>query len=455
MEKIIKCAIYPRKSKQVDNSDSMEVQIDMCIRYLDEKYGKGNYSVKVYDGDYGITGHSTKQRKDFRRMMQDVKDKKIQLVLIQRYDRIARNTRDFCNLYHDMEEAGCNLVSVSQRIDTSTPYGKKFMYDLASTAELEWALNSERHKDVNTYARMRGKCNLSPYAMPFGYKAEIIDGVRRMVIDKEKEPIVRDALEHLKNFHSKNSTNRYINEKYGLNLSHSFVDRLLSSDFYFGKYRENENYCEPYMSKEEAMQIRSAVKKQRNYSDDSKYFLFTGLIKCPECKRKMESQSQKNTSGNRYYYYRCYAPYRSGLCSFRGNINEKEIERYIIYNMQGLIELYGYENAYLTQKTHKKVIDIEQYRKELNRLNNAYIKGRIEEEYYDSEYERIKAIIDNFEQIENPNQKSVEELKKLFNNEWIKKYLQLDRKNKRAIWQEIISEIELNPDKSIKMVHFK
>ena len=150
---VVRCAIYPRKSKQNDKSESMDVQIQMCEDYIKQNYE--NYTIKLYDKDYGVTGHSIKARKDFQRMMKDIKNGEIDIVVIQRYDRIARNTRDFCNLYHDMEKSGCNLVSVSQMIDTSTPYGKKFMYDLASTAELEWALNSERHKDVNKYARMR------------------------------------------------------------------------------------------------------------------------------------------------------------------------------------------------------------------------------------------------------------------------------------------------------------
>ena len=50
---MIKCAIYPRKSKQVNDSDSMETQISMCKQYLDTKYGKDNYYVTVYDKDYG------------------------------------------------------------------------------------------------------------------------------------------------------------------------------------------------------------------------------------------------------------------------------------------------------------------------------------------------------------------------------------------------------------------
>jgi site-specific DNA recombinase len=117
-------AIYPRKSKKDDNSESMEQQIDDCRKYINKTYPDAN--IIVYSGDYAITGHSTAKRKDFQRMMDDVRAGRINAVVIMRYDRIARNMRDFCNLYHDMESAGCNLISVSQQIDTSTPYGKNW-----------------------------------------------------------------------------------------------------------------------------------------------------------------------------------------------------------------------------------------------------------------------------------------------------------------------------------------
>ena len=55
---MLNCAIYPRKSKQVDNSDSMDAQIDMCKRYLDTKYGNGKYNITIYDGDYGMSSNS-------------------------------------------------------------------------------------------------------------------------------------------------------------------------------------------------------------------------------------------------------------------------------------------------------------------------------------------------------------------------------------------------------------
>lgn len=450
---VVRCAIYPRKSKQNDKSESMEVQIEMCEEYIRQNYE--NYTISLYDKDYGVTGHSIKARKDFQRMMQDIQNGQIDIVVIQRYDRIARNTRDFCNLYHDMEKKGCNLVSVSQRIDTSTPYGKKFMYDLASTAELEWALNSERHKDVNKYARMRGKCNLSPYAMPFGYKAEVVDGVRRMVIDKGKEPIVRDAIDHYLKYQVKQGTTRYINEKYGLNLSHSFMQRLTSCEFYYGKYRENETYCEPYITKEEFAELQRISKiKMKTYTRDEKYFLFTGLLHCPKCGRKMESQSQMQPSGWRYHYYRCYAPYRSGLCDFRGNVNERYIESYLLDHV--LDDLENYEKDTLSKQEEQKIgVDVEKYKKEMKRLTNAYVKGRIEESYYDEEYVRLKSLIDEAETIKDTGRKiNTEFIRKVFGENWKSSYLLLDRQNRKAFWQSIIEHIELNNDKTVKGVFF-
>lgn len=448
------CAIYVRKSKIDDNSDSMETQIQMCVDYLNQQYP--GCIIKIYDKDYGITGHSIKKRKDFQRMMDDVRAGFINLVAIQRYDRIARNTRDFCNIYHDMEQVGCELVSVSQRIDTSTPYGKKFMYDLASTAELEWALNSERHKDVNKYARINKKCSISPYALPFGITAEIRNGKRVAVIDRETEPIVRDMIQYYKENKSKAKTVRYINEKYNLNKSHSLIDTLLRSDFYHGEYREVPDYCEAYMTKEEHQELRQIARnRKRFYSNDKKYFLFTGLLICPKCGLKMESQTQAQKSGHRYYYYRCYAPYRTGLCSFKGNINERYIESYLVENIQSILEEYYTEIQKEQKNNSPKKKDVSKYKQELDRLNTMFLKGRIDETTYDSEYERLQRIILENESIsDTSNRANLTDLRQLFTSGWENTYNELTRENKRKFWADIIKEIHLNEDKTVKTVYF-
>lgn len=449
------CAIYVRKSKINDNSDSMETQIKMCEEYLNQQFP--GCIIKIYDKDYGITGHSIKKRKDFQRMMDDVRSGSINIVAIQRYDRIARNTRDFCNIYHDMEKVNCELVSVSQRIDTSTPYGKKFMYDLASTAELEWALNSERHKDTNRYARLNRKCALSPYALPFGITAEIRDGKRVAVIDKEREHIVRDAINYYKENKSKQKTTRYINSKYNLKLSHSFMTNLIKSDFYHGQYREVPDYCEAYMTPEEHEELRNINKQYvRHYSSDKQYFLFTGLLICPCCGLKMESQSQLNKSGSRYYYYRCYNTYRTGKCSFKGNVNEKVVETYLLENLEKEMSDFSTRLEEKRVKTKEKTVDLSKLKEEMERLNKLYIKGRIEEDFYNKEYERLqKEISLGKSEITNKPKYNIENFKEIFPTDWKEKYVKLSREIKRNLWKEIISSIEINNEKTVERLIFK
>ena len=122
--------------------------------------------------------------------------------------------------------------------------------------------------------------------------------------------------------------------------------------------------------------------------------------------------------------------------------------------MEDLINNQYSHSVYFDQISVEKQVDVKKYQNELDRLNNAYIKGRIKEDYYDKEYERLEAIINSVKS-EAPKKRSPEELKEILSDDWKKKYLSIDRKNKRAFFQGLIEKIEINTDKSIKTVHFK
>lgn len=451
MEKI-NCAIYPRKSKQVDNSDSMDAQVDMCVRYLNNKYGEGKYNLYIYDGDYGITGHSIKQRKDFQRMMQDVKDKKIQLVLVQRYDRLARNTRDFCNIYHDMEQNGCNLVSVSQEIDTTTPYGRNFMYMQASMAELEWALSSERRKDANRYARSIGKCTLSDHCIPFGYKAEYVNGIRRMVKDTEKEEIVKDIYKHYRNYTNYCSCAKFINKKYGLSFTNNTIKKIIRSTYYYGEYRGNTNFCEPYIDKADwdKLQIRKPVIR----SDPNKRteILFSGMIRCPECNRLMRSCQKSHKNGKVYRYFHCEY-HSTGLCDFKKVKSELLIEEMLIAHIDKYLENIEVNIKDKQNKKKKTENNIEKYNQELERLNTMFLKGRITEEYYDAEYLRINELISQIK----ANTKSeghIINIQEKFYYSWKEMYNELDKLGKKLFWRGVIKEIIVDENMNVIDVIF-
>lgn len=449
---MINCAIYPRKSKAVDNSDSMDVQIDMCRRYLDDKYGSGNYTATVYDGDYGITGHSTKKRKDFQRMMRDVADRKIQLVVIQRYDRIARNTRDFCNLYHDMEVSGCNLVSVSQQIDTTTPYGKNFMYMQASMAELEWALNSERRKDTIRYAVSIGKSILPDHSTPFGYCNAIVNGVRRLVKEEQWHDAVVDLFEYYRKYRNYSATARYINQQHGTNFEIQAIKRIIRSPFYYGCYKDNDNFCEPYISKEEWQDLQQKKPVIRTTGNKRTEVLFSGMIRCPECNRLMRSCQKSHRSGNVYRYYHC--EYHSArMCAFAKVKSENLIEEMLLNRVDTF--LAEREAAMSDQKSEKKhsTNSVSKYRSELDRLNTMFLKCRISEEYYDTEYLRLNDLIGQYEDSRRSHD-SIEHLREVFVSDWKEMYKDLDKLHRKFFWRDVILQIIVDDNMNVIDVIF-
>ena len=449
---MIRCAIYPRKSKQVDNSDSMQTQIDMCLQYLDTKYGKGKYNVAIYDGDYGITGHSTKNRKDFLRMMKDIKDGKIELVLIQRYDRIARNTRDFCNIFYEMEKNNCNLVSVSQQIDTSTPYGKKFMYDQASMAELEWALCSERRKDANKYARSIGKCTLPDSSITFGYKAEIVDGIRRMVKDKEKEEIVYEIFDHIKKYRNYIACSKYIKEKYGVSFTNTTIKNMIKRTFYYGEYDGNKTFCEPYISKEEWDVLQTHVPTIRNDPKKKTEILFSGLIKCPVCNRKMRSCQKSKKNGAVYRYYHCEY-HTTRRCENNKVRSELIIENLLLEFLQNYVsnlEAIIKENEIKQRKIIDNTKNLEQ---ELERLNTMYLKGRITELFYDTEYLRLTTLIER-NKANTKAEGHINKVKDIFFDNWIEEYNKLNKLHRKLFWRELLKEIVIDTNGNVIDVIF-
>ena len=449
---MINCAIYPRKSKAVDNSDSMDVQIDMCRRYLDDKYGSGNYTATVYDGDYGIAGHSTKNRKDFQRMMRDVSDRKIQLVVIQRYDRIARNTRDFCNLYHDMEINGCNLVSVSQQIDTTTPYGKNFMYMQASMAELEWALNSERRKDTIRYAASIGKSILPDHSTPFGYHNAIVNGVRRLVKEEQWEDAVADLFEYYRKYRNYSATARHINQQYGTRFEIQAIKRIIRSPFYYGCYKDNDNFCEPYISKEDWQDLQQKRPVIRTAGNKRTEVLFSGMIRCPECNRLMRSCQKKHRSGNVYRYYHCEY-HSTKMCGFAKVKSENLIEEMLLNRIDTF--LAEREAAMSDQKSEKKhsTNNVSKYRAELDRLNTMFLKGRISEEYYDTEYLRINDLIWQYE-ASRQSHDSVKHLQEVFVSDWKEMYKDLDKLHRKFFWRDVIRQIIVDDNMNVIDVIF-
>ena len=92
----------------------------------------------------------------------------------------------------------------------------------------------------------------------------------------------------------------------------------------------------------------------------------------------------------------------------------------------------------------------------MERLNKLYIKGRIEEDFYNKEYERLQKEISLGEsESANKPKYNIENFKEIFPTSWKGKYVKLPREIKRNLWKEIISSIEINNEKTVERLIFK
>lgn len=178
-------AIYSRKSKFTGKGESIENQIELCKIQLINKYGSDvSDKILVYQ-DEGFTGYNT-NRPQFKRMMADIREKKIRTVIVYRLDRISRNVSDFCDLKDEFNKYNVGFMSVTENFDTTTPMGVAMLMITSVFAQLERDTIAERIRD-NMYELAKTGRWLGG-TTPLGFKSERVDNVS---IDGKKRSLYR------------------------------------------------------------------------------------------------------------------------------------------------------------------------------------------------------------------------------------------------------------------------
>ncbi|GFI46200.1 DNA-invertase hin [Lachnospiraceae bacterium] len=176
--------IYPRKSVYRDNSDSVQVQVQLCKDYAAIIYKEQEIEFKIYDKDEGFSGKNT-NRPSFQELMADVKAGLLDSVMVYKLDRISRNVQEFSAMYEIFQQHGVSFISVKESFDTTTPMGRTVMYILAAFAQLERENTSERVADNMQALGAAGKWTGGK--LPSG-----MTSVRRQIGDKEHSYLLVD-----------------------------------------------------------------------------------------------------------------------------------------------------------------------------------------------------------------------------------------------------------------------
>jgi len=166
---------------QVDEGVSLDAQ----RAKIDAWCSLHDYELITVYQDAGITGSTMSKRPGLQQALDAVS--KGSALVSYSISRLSRSTKDMLNIAELLRAKGADLVSLSENIDTTSAAGRMVFRLLASLAEFERDLVSERTKTALAHKKATGQV----YArVPFGYRE--VEG--RLVEVKREATIVRDIL---------------------------------------------------------------------------------------------------------------------------------------------------------------------------------------------------------------------------------------------------------------------
>jgi len=137
--KPVRCAIYTRVSTDhgLDQEfNSLDAQYDAASAYIKSQAHAGWTLIRSRYDDGGYSGGST-DRPDLQRLLDDIRARKIDVIVVYKVDRLTRSLADFAKLVELFDAHGVSFVSVTQQFNTTTSMGRLTLNVLLSFAQFE------------------------------------------------------------------------------------------------------------------------------------------------------------------------------------------------------------------------------------------------------------------------------------------------------------------------------
>lgn len=244
--KIKRCAIYTRKSNEEGlnkEHNTLQAQRERAENYISSQYDSGWRIIPENYDDGGFSGGNI-ERPALKRMMDDIQNGRIDIVVVYKVDRISRSLMDFYDLLKVFEKNGVEFVSVTQNFDTSQPMGKLMLNMLLSFAQFEREVIRERILDKFELSKQKGI--FMGGSLPLGYRVES----RKLYIVPEEAKTVQHIFErfiaiksitrlqeelNLAGIRTKYYISGSGNEHGGQEMDKQYLYRILKNPIYIGK----------------------------------------------------------------------------------------------------------------------------------------------------------------------------------------------------------------------------
>src|SRR4030088_416163 len=179
----VRCAIYTRVSTEYgldQDFNSLDAQYDASSAYIKSQAHAGWTLIRSRYDDGGYSGGST-DRPDLQRLLDDIRSRKLDVIVVYKVDRLTRSLADFAKLVELFDQHGVSFVSITQSFNTTSSMGRPTLTVLLSFAQFEHVVIGERVRDKIAASKRKGLWVGGP--VPLGYRC----------IDKKLEIVPEDA----------------------------------------------------------------------------------------------------------------------------------------------------------------------------------------------------------------------------------------------------------------------
>jgi DNA invertase Pin-like site-specific DNA recombinase len=154
----MRCAVYTRKSTEEGldmDYNSLDAQRDACVAYIASQKIEGWVVVDAAYDDGGFSGGNL-NRPGLQRLLADIREGLVDVIVVYKIDRLSRSLADFAKLVELFDAHKVTFVSVTQSFNTTTSMGRLTLNILLSFAQFERELAGERVRDKIASSRKRG-----------------------------------------------------------------------------------------------------------------------------------------------------------------------------------------------------------------------------------------------------------------------------------------------------------
>lgn len=445
-------ALYLRVSsdKQAKTGDSLREQLETL-----QAYANNHNDMVIYDKyiDDGISGQKL-NRDDFTRLMDDVNNGKVDIILFTKLDRWFRSLRHYLNTQATLEQHGVTWTAVSQPFfDTTTAHGRAFVAQSMTWAELEAQNDSERILSV--FENKVKNSEVISGTAPFGYHIE-----NKHLVPDDNAKYVVAAFEHYKRTSNLIELMKYMREEFGIDrTAQTYRRSILKNRKYIGEFRDNTDYCEPIIDRETFDLVQSLLSRNIK-ANKSHNYLFSGMVRCGDCESAMAAHQihgmgPKRLDGSRKKYrhsgYRCKRHFDLKLCENKKILFETTLEKYLVSHLREEYELHI--NEYETSIA--PIISTNAKRKQLEdkieRLKNLYLNELITLDEFKLDRAKFLDQISSIPQNETPS-KDFTKVKQLLNSNFEEIYHTFDFNERRRFWRSTLQEVRFFSDRTIKLI---